>query len=368
MWTTLLLFVLAATERPAVPATLDTTHPTCLALGAPDADALYLVPRSICDSRMCKLRLELQAVRADGATPEPEVLGEGELTAGAALWSSAVRARIEAEASRFAFPCRSTPVTQPLLAGAQRYALAERQGTWWARSDNGREQPLSRLGEGTGAPEVVDGHPGFGAWAFARTHEIDGRLVLLKIPLRRLAAPPLDALVAAPGEASDDRFCVGFDRDAPAALLATRRTICAGDRCRHERWLVRVDPRGASDLARLDGSPDAARAHLSGLDVGCTDDGLDEPTFGDASLMVGSSMSGSSIELGVFVPRERHWNVGPLKTVRTREGPQHEEVDGVAWNPGVPFLVLRVATPSGEGERFVWVDLAARGVVPRARP
>jgi len=368
MWTTLLTLltpIVAAAERPVVPTTLDVTQPTCLAIGAPDADALYLVPRSLCDSRVCRLRLELQAVRAEGRPPEPVVLGEGELTAGSALWSDAVRAQVEAEAGRYAFPCRTTPVAGPLLAGARRYQLAERHGSWWARSDNGREQPLSRLGEGTGAPEVVDGHPGFGAWAFGRAHVIDGGLVLMKIPLRRLAAPPFDALVAAAGDGSDGRLCLGIDRDAPAVLIQSRRTVCAGAGCRQERWLVRVGPRGATDLARLDASPGAARAHLSDLDVGCSDDGLDEPTFGDAALMIGPSMSEGSIDLGVFVPRERHWNVGPLKSVRTQAGPQREGVDGVAWHPDVPFLVLRVVTPSGEGERFVWVDLAARGVVPR---
>lgn len=364
--TTLLLLLFTVTERPVVPATLDVTQPTCLAIGAPDADVLYLVPRSICDSRVCRLRLELQAVRAEGRPPEPVVLGEGELTAGVALWNDTVRAQVEAAAGRFAFPCRATPVSGSLLAGTRRYTLAERHGSWWARSDNGREQPLSRIGDGDAAPVVVDGHPGFRAWAFARASDLDGTLHLMRIPLERLAAPPFAELVAAPGGATDDRMCLGWDRDLPAMLVTSRRHACAGGAdCQADVRLLRVSARGTEELGRL--GSDAARARLADLDLGCSEDALDEPTFGDVTLMIGPSLNEGAIDLGVFVPRERHWNLGALRTVDTRDGKQREMVTGVAWHPDVPFLVLRVVTPSGEGERFVWVDLAAKGVVARAR-
>jgi hypothetical protein len=39
-------------------------------------------------------------------------------------------------------------------------------------------------------------------------------------------------------------------------------------------------------------------------------------------------------------------------------------VTAVLWHPQVSVMVLRVATRAG-GERYVWVDLASKGIVKR---
>jgi len=370
------LFVLAS-EPPAAPPTLDVTQPTCIAVGGQDADALYVVPASICDSRTCILRLELQAVRADGAPIAPEVLGEGELTAGAGLWNKAVRSRVAAAAARFRFPCKTTPLTEPLQVGIRQYRLAARSGSWWATSDNGREVPLSRLGAGAIQPSVVDGHPDLRTWAFARATDSDGHLVLQKIPLPRLAAPTYDELIATPRSIGEDLTCLGWDTDAPAMLVKARRSVCtpaaAGSgetpHCIDEARLVRINARGSEELMVLSpGRADQARSYLAELDLGCTDDGLDEPTFDGRTLIVGPSLSESTIELTVFQPQEKHWNLGTLRSTPDPASygrKRREAVDAILWHPSVPFLVLSVT--SGTATRYVWVDLAARGVVKRAR-
>src|SRR5690349_7118843 len=80
-WQAMLMLALAsllassfAVTAPAVPATLDTTQPTCLALSSTGAEGLYLVPREVCDSRTCKLVLELQPVSAWTGAPAPTVI------------------------------------------------------------------------------------------------------------------------------------------------------------------------------------------------------------------------------------------------------------------------------------------------------
>ncbi len=365
----LLLALVVSADRPVTPATPDIDHPTCLALASPDADALYLVPRTVCDSRACVLRLELQKVRARGAAHAPEVLAEGYPTAGAALWTGAVRAKVEAVVSTFRWPCKTTPIEGPHKAGDRRFTLApDRGGSWWARGDNGREQPLSRLGAGGPAPVVVDGFPASRAWGFARAIDSDGNLVLQSIALGRLAAPPFAELVAKPQTPVEGLSCFGWDKDGSAMLVRSHRRTCTGDACRDETWLVRVTARGAEDVQQLEAgtTPGAAVAGLAALELGCTDGELDEPVFGGRTLMVMPSLSETAIDLSVFEPRERHWSVGALKTSRGPHGEAREGVAQVFWNPEVPVLVLRVAAPSGERDRFVWVDLASKGLAPRA--
>lgn len=364
----LFVILIAANDRPVTPATPDIEQPTCLAMSAPDADALYLVPRTVCDSRACVLRLELQKVRARGAVHTPEVLAEGYPTAGAALWTRAVRAKVEAVVATFRWPCETTPIEGPHRAGDRRYTLApDRGGSWWARGDNAREQPLSRLGAGGPAPVVVDGFPASRTWAFARAIDSDGNLVLQSLALARLAAPPLAELIAKPHAPVEGLSCFGWDKDASAMLVRSERRTCAGDACRDESWLVRVTARGAEDVLQLDGgAANKAVPGLAELELGCTDGDLDEPTFDGRTVMVMPSLSETAIDLSVFEPREKHWNVGALKTTRGPDGAVREGVEQVFWNPEVPVLVLRIAAPSAERDRFVWVDLASKGLVPKA--
>ncbi len=361
MWPSSLAGIIVAVvagQGPEAPQRLDTTQPTCLALEGPDADALYLVPRTICDSRICKLRLELRIVNAEGPSPEPEVLSEGELTAGEALWNPTVRAKVEAALGRFRLPCRNAPANGALSAGPRGYKLASRQGSWWAVSDNGREVPLSRLGAGKIEPSVVDWHPQWRRWAFARGWDHEGNVEIYKIPLVRLAAPSLAEMIATPRAPGDDVICVGLDRDQPAMLVKT----CPSGRgatgaCSDER-LGWVSARGTAEAGRSD-------APLEALDHGCTDARLDEPIFGGRALMIGPTMSEGAIELMVFEPREQRWNLGPLRKIKTSAGQEREMIASILWNPELPYMVLRLSTLSGAGERFVWVDLAARKLAPK---
>lgn len=339
-----LLAVLASAERPVVPSTFDDKQATCIALSGEDGDALYLVPHSVCDSRTCTLRLELHTVHVADRRVDIEVLSEGYLTAGAALWTDEVKERVRTAASAFRHGCHTTPVRETLEAGAQRYTLREVSDTWYARSDNGRELPLSRLGDAKADPVVVDGHPAEERWAFARGADLDGSPVLWTIELARLAAPPFAELVASPRVAGEYLGCLGIDTDQPAMVIRSRR------------GLMRVTPRGARPAG-----------DVAGLDVGCTDRDLDEPRYNGVPLIVGTSESGRAIELGVFEPRERFWRVGALRTVRGPEGDQREFITQAFWHPEVPIMVLRVGVPATKQERYVWVDLARRGIVKRAR-
>ena len=365
MIVTWLALLFSATDLPVVPTTVDLTQPTCLALSSRDADALYVVPRQICDSRVCRLRIELQPISAWTAAPEPQLLAEGDPLQGALLWTAEVRARVQEAVSHYRLPCRTTPASGPLLAGKNRYTLKLDDGVWWARSENGREQALRKVGGATDAePNAVDGHPDARVHAFARTTDLEGKLVVKVVPLSRLAAPAFADIIAKPRSLDEDLMCLGWDRDTPAMLVRSTRRVCSADgTCRDEEWLLRVTKSGGEDLARLDGSAKGG-SQLADLDVGCTSDDLDEPTYDGRPLMVGPSLSEKSIDVSVWEPREKHWDVGALRPVRTHEGTEREDVTDVLWHPDVRVLVLRVAPKSGEGERWVWVDLAARKIAP----